>query len=142
MTRVAAVVIGRNEGPRLSRCLRSVLGRFDPVGYVDSASSDGSPDAARALGADVVALDLSIPFTFGRARNTGAARALELAPDAAHVQFVDADSEIVAAWLERAMALSASVAAMPPCIRPSVLAWICETRRPSSICPGVFPVAW
>ena len=102
MTRVAAVVIGRNEGPRLPRCLRSVLAQFDPVVYVDSASSDGSPDTARALGAEVVALDLSIPFSFGRARNTGAARALELAPDAAHLQFVDADSEIVPAWFEHA----------------------------------------
>ncbi len=102
-TRAAAVVIGRNEGPRLSRCLRSVLAQCAPVVYVDSASTDGSPAAARALGADVVALDLSIPFTFGRARNVGAARAVELAPDLDWIQFVDADSEVVASWFDRAV---------------------------------------
>jgi len=104
VSRVAAVVIGRNEGPRLARCLRSVLGRCDPVVYVDSASSDGSSDVARSLGADVVALDLSMPFTFGRARNRGAARALALAPDVDYLQFVDADSEIVAPWFDAAVA--------------------------------------
>ena len=103
MTRTAAVVIGRNEGPRLARCLRSVVQHFDPVVYVDSDSSDGSRDVARSLAADVVELDLSIPFTFGRGRNTGAARALELAPDAALVQFVDADSEIAPGWHDAAV---------------------------------------
>jgi len=112
VTRAAGVVIGCNEGPRLPRCLRSVLARFDPVVYVDSASTDGSVDTARALGAVVVALDLSIPFTCGRARNVGAARVLELAPDVAYIQFVDADSEVVATWLGDALAaLSQSPAA-------------------------------
>ncbi len=100
MSDTAAVVIGRNEGPRLSRALRSVLGQCAPVVYVDSASTDGSPETARALGADVVALDMSIAFTFGRARNRGTERVLELAPNALYVQFVDADSEIVTPWLQ------------------------------------------
>ncbi len=104
MSRVAAVVIGRHEGPRLPRCLHSVLGQCDPVVYVDTASSDGSPEAARQLGAEVVALDVSIPFTFGRARNIGAARALEVAPGVAYVQFVDADCEMIAGWMEQASA--------------------------------------
>ena len=115
MTRAAAVVIGRNEGPRLLRCLQSVVGRFDPVVYVDSASTDGSVDVARQLGVEVVALDMSIRFSFGRARNAGAARVLELAPDVALVQFVDADSEIVASWLAQAAAVfdaAANVAAV------------------------------
>lgn len=101
-------MIGRNEGPRLMRCLRSVLGDFDPVVYVDSASNDGSPQAARALGADVVALDLSQPFSFGRARNVGARRVLELSPQVRWVQFVDADSEVAPRWCERAVAALAA----------------------------------
>lgn len=53
---VSVVVIGRNEGQRLVRCLDSIAGMrregFDvEVVYVDSASTDGSPERARALGA-------------------------------------------------------------------------------------------
>jgi GT2 family glycosyltransferase len=107
VSRPAAVVIGRNEGPRLARCLRSIGAGCSPVVYVDSASTDGSVEAARACGAEVVALDLSIPFTFGRARNAGAARVLELAPDAPYIQFVDADSEVAASWLADATAVLA-----------------------------------
>lgn len=110
MTRIAAVVIGRNEGPRLPRALRSVVTQCDPVVYVDSASTDGSAERARAQGAAVVALDLSIPFTFGRARNAGTVRVLELAPDTDYIQFLDADSEIVAPWLTQA---STTLAAAP-----------------------------
>src|SRR4051794_34576453 len=40
--RVGIVVIGRNEGERLVRCLRSVVGRAENIVYVDSGSSDGS----------------------------------------------------------------------------------------------------
>src|SRR6202030_4053374 len=48
---LSIVVIGRNEGPRLVRCLESVaamhrLGREPELIYVDSASSDGSVDRA------------------------------------------------------------------------------------------------
>jgi GT2 family glycosyltransferase len=100
--RAAAVVIGRNEGPRLARCLDSVRTQFDPVVYVDSASTDGSVATAHAMGAAIVALDLSLPFSFGRARNAGAARALTLAPDLSYLQFVDADSEIVSSWFAAA----------------------------------------
>jgi glycosyltransferase involved in cell wall biosynthesis len=110
MTGLAAVVIGRNEGPRLARALQSVLGECDPIVYVDSASTDGSQDAARALGVDVLALDMSIPFTFGRARNRGAERVLELAPRSRFIQFVDADSEIVASWLVTGATLLAGTA--------------------------------
>lgn len=101
--RSAAVVIGRNEGAKLRRCLESVAGRFEPLVYVDSESSDGSRELANALGADVVCLDLSTPFTFGRARNLGARRVLQLAPGTAYIQFVDADSEVAAGWHDQAV---------------------------------------
>ena len=94
----ALVAIGRNEGDRLRRCLQSAQGRFRLVVYVDSGSTDGSVDAARAAGAEVVGLDLSIPFTAARARNAGWRRALELQPGLPFVQFVDGDCEIDANW--------------------------------------------
>lgn len=96
----AAVVIGRNEGPRLERCLRSLLGRVHPLVYVDSQSTDGSVTLARALGVEVVELDLSIPFTAARARNAGFERVVALAPETAFVQFVDGDCEVEAGWIE------------------------------------------
>lgn len=96
------VAIGRNEGERLRRCLLSVLETAVPVVYVDSGSTDGSVEMARSLAAEVVELDLSIPFTAARARNAGFARLLQLHPQLAFVQFIDGDCEIVAGWLEKA----------------------------------------
>jgi len=101
MDRVGVVTIGRNEGPRLIRCLKSLTGR-SKVFYVDSGSTDGSASAARALGAEVVELDMSIPFTAARARNAGFARLKELCPHLEFVQFLDGDCEVAPEWLERA----------------------------------------
>jgi GT2 family glycosyltransferase len=97
------VVIGRNEGDRLRRCLLSLVGRGLLVVYVDSGSTDGSVALARALGAEIVDLDLSIPFTAARARNAGVERLLQIDPNARFVQFVDGDCEIIGGWLERAV---------------------------------------
>ena len=101
---LAVVVIGRNEGERLRRCLQSVAPAGTPVVYVDSGSSDGSLDVARSLGAHVVSLDLDRPFTAARARNVGFARLRVVAPAATLVQFVDGDCEVVAGWLATAVA--------------------------------------
>src|SRR5438105_4366181 len=60
LSRVGVVVIGRNEGERLRRCLQSVGPSAQPTVYVDSGSTDGSPESARSLGAHVVLLDLAI----------------------------------------------------------------------------------
>jgi GT2 family glycosyltransferase len=100
---VAAVVIGRNEGERLHRCFMSVCSRCDTVVYVDSGSSDGSTELARAMGVDVIELDISIPFTAARARNAGFHRLMEMGVEAVFVQFVDGDCELVAGWLECAV---------------------------------------
>jgi glycosyltransferase involved in cell wall biosynthesis len=95
---IGVVVIGRNEGQRLERCLASV-----PSGvlvYVDSGSTDGSVAAARSKGADVVELDRATPFTAARARNAG----VERLPEVEYVQFLDGDCELAPGWLERAAA--------------------------------------
>jgi GT2 family glycosyltransferase len=117
---VAAVAIGRNEGERLKRCLASLSGRAAPVVYVDSGSTDGSVEAARAAGAHVVELDLSTPFTAARARNAGLARVAELDPAGALVQVLDGDCELDPDWLPQAMAAIAS--------EPD-LAVVCGRRR-------------
>jgi GT2 family glycosyltransferase len=101
-SRIGVVAIGRNEGERLERCLRSVAGRAAAVVYVDSGSTDGSRHAARRLGAEVVELDVSIPFTAARARNAGFARLREILPAVEFVQFVDGDCELREDWLPAA----------------------------------------
>lgn len=98
-TQVGAVVIGRNEGERLRRCLETVVGSVRQAVYVDSGSTDNSANMARSLGVEVVDLDLTQPFTAARARNAGFSRLLELAPDIDFVQFVDGDCQVVGDWL-------------------------------------------
>ena len=72
---LSVVVIGRNEGERLVRCLESVramAGIGGPVEliYVDSASTDGSPDRAAALGATVITVQPERPSA-ALGRNAG-----------------------------------------------------------------------
>ena len=93
---VGVVVIGRNEGPRLERCLASLIGAAQKIVYVDSGSTDGSVQMARRLGVEVVELDMTMPFTAARARNEGFARLQHVLPSMRHVQFVDGDCEVVA----------------------------------------------
>ncbi len=96
------VVIGRNEGERLRRCLESVCRAAKRVVYVDSDSNDGSVAMSRALGVAVVELDMRTPFTAARARNEGFARLLGEQPALDYVFFVDGDCEVIQGWLESA----------------------------------------
>ena len=99
---LACVAIGRNEGERLHRCLRSLVDRAQLVVYVDSNSTDDSVAFARSLGCEVVELDMSIPFTAARARNAGFDVVKARRPEVNYVQFVDGDCEVVDGWLETA----------------------------------------
>jgi GT2 family glycosyltransferase len=101
---IAAVVIGRNEGARLLRCLDSLTGQVSHVVYVDSGSTDGSVAAARQLGVSVLELDTDVPFTAARARNAGLESASSTATAPAYVQFVDGDCEVRAGWIDTARA--------------------------------------
>ncbi|MCE8009693.1 glycosyltransferase [Aestuariivita sp.] len=94
-----AVVIGRNEGARLIACLESMRDDVRRMIYVDSGSEDGSVEAARALGAEVVELDPARPFTAARARNAGLAR-LDGTTD--FVQLVDGDCALRRGWIAAA----------------------------------------
>lgn len=115
-----AVVIGRNEGDRLRRCLASVTAQAGPVVYVDSGSRDGSVGVARAMGVAVVELDPALPFTAARARNTGVEALAAAHPGLTYVQFVDGDCELDAGWLAAA---AAAIDASP------LIAVVCGRRR-------------
>lgn len=99
---VGVVIIGRNEGERLRMCLASVVPHSHAVVYVDSGSTDDSVDMASAMGAEVLLLDTTTPFTAARARNAGYRRLLDIHPRIGFIQFVDGDCEVVAGWLDAA----------------------------------------
>jgi glycosyltransferase involved in cell wall biosynthesis len=88
---LSVVIIGRNEGERLVGCLESVRnirgveGNVEII-YVDSASTDGSPQTARSFAAQVVVLQDG-KRTAARGRNAGWPMAL-----APYVLFLDGDT--------------------------------------------------
>ena len=97
--KVSVVVIGRNEGARLVECLHSLVSQTECIVYVDSGSTDSSCEEARRLGANVVDLDMSLPFTAARARNAGLNRVFDLTPNCDAVMFVDGDCAIADGFL-------------------------------------------
>jgi GT2 family glycosyltransferase len=118
--KLGVVVIGRNEGDRLRRCLRSLLKGDAPLVYVDSGSTDDSVEFALDHGVLVVDLDTSAGFTAARARNAGFERLLTAYPEVEFVQFVDGDCEVGESWLEvAANALT----------RDSTIGVVCGRRR-------------
>lgn len=101
--RIGAVVIGRNEGDRLVNCLNSLKGETDLVVYVDSGSDDGSVEAARGQGAEIVELSCDkVPFTAARARNAGFEKLMARPRAPALVQFVDGDCTLEPGYLTHA----------------------------------------
>lgn len=117
------VVPVRNDAARLRRCLASIAAATRDVSseiiVVDNGSTDGSPDAARAAGAQV----LIVPNErVGALRNRGAAMARGEV-----LAFVDADHEIGHAWGTAAldaMSDAACSAAGSPCIPPRQPTWV------------------
>ena len=99
---ISIVVIGRNEGQRLVRCLESVRRadypkeRVDLI-YVDSDSEDDSCATAERLGARVIAIRPSRPCA-AAGRNAG----LNVAQHDL-VQFLDGDTILDPAWLRIAV---------------------------------------
>jgi len=100
--KIGVVIIGRNEGQRLIKCLDSTLSEGTYVVYVDSNSSDSSVENAKNVGADVINLDMSKPFSAARARNTGWKFLLAHYPDIEFIQFIDGDCELQPDWLAHA----------------------------------------
>ena len=98
------MVIGRNEGARLTTCLKSIVNSVsrDAVIYVDFGSSDESLQLAGKMGIVVVELDHTEPFTAARARNVGFTQLLGSQPHLEFIQFIDGDCALVRGWLESA----------------------------------------
>ena len=99
---IGIVVIGRNEGERLIRCLQSLRPQRVSVVYVDSASTDASVASAEKLGARVLQLDMARPFTAARARAEGFDSLASEFPKLEYVMFVDGDCEVEPDWLPTA----------------------------------------
>lgn len=102
LSNVGVVIIGRNEGERLQICINAISGKNYHIVYVDSNSSDDSVAFVRSQGYDVLELDMSIPFSAGRARNEGYRFLLRKFPNIDFLQFVDGDCEICEGWIEKA----------------------------------------
>lgn len=114
------VVIGRNEGDRLKRCLGSIPASRRPTIYVDSGSNDASVQVASELGAMTLALDPARPFTAARGREEGWRALVGARPDIDYIQFIDGDCELVDGWI--------SVAA-EALDRSPTIAVVCGRRR-------------
>ena len=100
MPKIGIVIIGRNEGERLIRCIQSLHEHIANTVYVDSASTDCSIESAKKLGVHTLELDMLKPFTAARARNAGFAQLLKIFPDTEFVQFVDGDCEVLNNWVK------------------------------------------
>ena len=99
---VSVVVIGRNEGARLVRCLESIVametdGFAVETLYVDSASTDGSPQRVAALGAKVIEVRPQRPSA-ALGRNAG-----WRATGADFVLFLDGDTQLHPLFVRRAL---------------------------------------
>jgi glycosyltransferase involved in cell wall biosynthesis len=99
--RISFIVPVRNDAARLETCLRSILGNGHAPGQieiivVDNGSTDRSAEAAATLGARVITIGHG---RVSELRNRGAAQAR-----ADVLAFVDADHEIVAGWVDSALA--------------------------------------
>ncbi len=97
---ISVVVIGRNEGQRLARCLESIAASQTPVLeviYVDSNSTDQSPALASQMHAQVIPLSAA-RTTAALGRNAGwrAARGT-------HILFLDGDTILAPDFLTHAI---------------------------------------
>nr|WP_320010668.1 glycosyltransferase [uncultured Desulfobulbus sp.] len=97
---IGIVIIGRNEGDRLKRCLQSAIQQTQAIVYVDSGSTDESVFHAESMGIDVIHLDMTEPFSAGRARNYGFHHLVQNYQVITYIQFIDGDCELVAGWLD------------------------------------------
>lgn len=134
---VAAVIIGRNEGDRLVQCLKSIAGAGVHIVYVDSGSTDGSVAEAQKVGAQIVELDLSRPFTAARARDTGYKALKDSGVEFDFVQFVDGDCRLVDGWID-----AARNALMESPDLGIVTGWRSEINRDDSIYNALCDFEW
>jgi cellulose synthase/poly-beta-1,6-N-acetylglucosamine synthase-like glycosyltransferase len=101
---LTVVIIGRNEGDRLKRCIESVRA-MEPwpgtveIVYVDSGSQDGSPEAAAKSGVRVLQVGREHP-TAALGRNAG----WRAAEGAEYILFLDGDTVLAPGFARTALA--------------------------------------
>lgn len=83
---LSAVIIARNEAANIERVIQSVLGVVAEVIIVDSGSTDGTQELAKALGARVLETEWK---GYGATKNWGAAQAAN-----PWILSLDADEEL------------------------------------------------
>ncbi len=132
---LSVVIIGRNEGDRLERCIRSVQAMKEPpesleIIYVDSDSTDDSPARAEALGVKVLVVHPDRPAA-AIGRNAG-----WRAATAPLIFFLDGDTVLNPEFVK---------AALPSFDDPKVAA-VCGHRRendpPTSMYQRVLDLDW
>ncbi len=102
------MIIGRNEGMRLSASLASASALDGPLIYVDSASTDDSLAIARRIADVVIELGAGNSLSAARARNAGLAELRLRWPEISFVLFLDGDCILDRGFSELAIsALSA-----------------------------------
>lgn len=126
LQRTGIVIIGRNEGARLLACLESVRSANRFVVYVDSGSTDGSVDLARARCDETVELSANRRFSAARARNAGFAVLVSALPGIEFVQFLDGDCTLLPNWLESAER------AMDADLQRAIVIGTLQERRPDA----------
>lgn len=99
---VTIIIIGRNEAKNLPTCIRSAQNMDYPAAkvtilYIDTSSTDGSPEVARSFGIKVFEENGKTP-TAALARNRGLK---ESSTEIIH--FVDGDMEIDSGYLQEAV---------------------------------------
>ncbi len=134
---IGVVVIGKNEGDRLKRCLESIVDIADITVYVDSQSSDGSAELASSMGFHVLVLDDAKPVSRPRARNEGFKFLKSLYPEMQFVHFQDGDTVLSEGWLN---------AAHEKFMQESGAAIVCgqlqEKDRDASVYRKLFDIEW
>lgn len=110
---LSVVIIGRNEGPRLDACLRSVRQAHWPLAmeiiYVDSGSSDASVALAASHGARTCVI--APPYSAAAARNAGTALA-----QGRLVLFLDGDTVLHPGFPLRALHALAEAGERTACV--------------------------
>src|SRR5271170_576708 len=99
---LSVVIVGRNEGERLVRCLESVAAASPRAGsweiiYVDSASNDGSVERVARLGVKAISVTPAHPCA-AVGRNAG-----WRAAQSAIVLFLDGDTVLAPDFVKQAL---------------------------------------
>lgn len=131
------IIIGRNEGERLSACFESMSDIECAKIYVDSGSTDNSLATAKSYGIETLALTPDRPFSAARARNEGFSRLLQLDSNISFVQFIDGDCTLLPGWLEAA---SEALIAVPQ--RAAVIGHLLERNVAASAYNRLCALEW